>query len=528
MAESIQTKMEEVSFADLFEQSTRRAEVREGDIVKGKVIHVGRDHVIVDIGFKSEGQVRISEFPMLDGKPQVKEGEEINVLIESKETDSGLCLLSKEKADRMRVWDDIENAYKDGTPVEGLVLSKVKGGLQVDIGVKAFLPGSQVDLRPVRNLDRLIGEKLRFKVIKCNKRRNNIVLSRRELLEQERKELKQKTLEKLHEKAILDGTVKNITEYGCFVDLGGIDGLLHITDMSWGRLNHPNEMFQVGDKVRVMVLKFDPATERVSLGLKQIQDDPWSDADRKYKVGARVRGRVVSLTDYGAFIELEPGIEGLVHVTEMSWTKRVKHPSKIVAIGEEVEAMVLDIDISQKRISLGLKQCEPNPWTSLEQKYPVGTVIRGPIRSVTDFGLFVGVEEGIDGLVHISDLSWSQNFGHPSDLYDKNISIEAVVLNIDVENERFSLGIKQLTDDPWRAMPSGLMPGSRLEGRIIKVTADHAYVEIQPGIEGYYSSTNYDGGKSDLTKVFKPGENVRVVVTSVDADHRVIQVASVR
>jgi small subunit ribosomal protein S1 len=508
----------DMSFADLFE-SSMQSEVREGEIVKGTVVAVQKDNVIVDIGFKSEGAVSISEFPHVDGKPAVKVGDPVSVFVEAKESDAGLCRLSKEKADRMRIWDDIAEAAENSTTVEGIVVARVKGGLSVDIGVKAFLPGSQVDLRPVRNLDKLIGERLQFKVIKFNKRRNNIVLSRRLVLEEERDEQKKRTLERLAEGSILDGVVKNITEYGAFVDLGGIDGLLHITDMSWGRLNHPSDMFRVGDEVRVKVLKFDSASERVSLGLKQIQDDPWIEADKKYHLKDRVKGHVVSLTDYGAFIELEPGIEGLVHVTEMSWTKRVKHPSTIVTIGEEVEAMVLDIDISQKRISLGLKQCEPNPWTLLGQKYPVGTVIRGPIRNITDFGVFVGVEEGIDGLVHISDLTWSQHIKHPNDLYEKGIEVESVVLNIDVENERFSLGIKQLTDDPWRAMPDRLMVGNEVPVRLLKVEVEHAYVEIEPGIEGYIDARDFaEPAPADLTKVAKPGDAMSMTITQVDTD----------
>jgi small subunit ribosomal protein S1 len=521
---------DEMSFGDLLEQSFRKQDdVREGDIVEGTVVAVQRENAVIDFGFKSEGVVAIREFPSIDGKPQVKEGDKVLVFVESKqENESGLCVLSKEKADRMRIWDDIAKAHETDATIEGIVTSRVKGGLQVDIGVKAFLPGSQVDLRPIRNLDKLIGEKFRFKVIKFNKRRNNIVLSRRLVLEKEREEQKASTMAKLQEGAILDGVVKNITEYGAFIDLGGIDGLLHITDMSWGRLNHPSDMFKVGDDVRVKVLKFDPATERVSLGLKQIQDDPWIEADKKYAVNAKVSGKVVSLTDYGAFIELEPGIEGLVHVTEMSWTRRVKHPSKMYSIGDEVTAMVLDIDISQKRISLGVKQMEPNPWTQLSKKYPVGTVIRGPIRNITDFGIFVGVEEGIDGLVHISDLSWSGRFKHPSELYERGIDVEAVVLNIDVENERFSLGVKQLTDDPWRAMPDRLQPGSRLDCRVLKVTPTDAFVELEPGIEGYLPSTEWDGAPADLTTVVVAGAEVSVTVYDVDVDDRIIRVSKTR
>ncbi|MCK6548372.1 30S ribosomal protein S1 [Myxococcota bacterium] len=512
----------------MLEQSFKQDELREGEIVTGHIVAVQKDRAIVDIGFKAEGEVSLAEFPVVDGKPQIKVGDEILVLIESKETESGLIALSKEKADRMRVWDDIEKAHKNDATVEGVIVARVKGGLSVDIGVKAFLPGSQVDLRPIRNLDKLIGEKFRFKVIKFNKRRNNIVLSRRLLLEKEREDQKRATLAKLQEGAILDGVIKNITEYGAFVDLGGIDGLLHITDMSWGRLNHPSDMFHVGDEVRVKVLKFDPATERVSLGLKQIQDDPWMEADKKFPVGTKVRGSVVSLTDYGAFVELTPGIEGLVHVTEMSWTKRVKHPSKLVSIGDEVTALVLDIDISQKRISLGMKQCEPNPWTLLSKKYPVGTVIRGPIRNITDFGLFVGVEDGIDGLVHISDLSWSGRVKHPSDIYEKGIDVEAVVLNIDVENERFSLGIKQLTDDPWRAMPDHLRQGSTIGARMLKVAEREAYVELEPGIEGHMTARDFEPGVADLTTVAKAGQRVEVVVRDIDFDGRRISLSRLR
>ena len=515
---------EEVSFADLFESSLQH-EVKEGEIIKGTVVTVQRDQVIVDIGFKSEGYVPIGEFPLVDGERKVESGQELNVLVEARDSDSGLCRLSKDKADRLKIWDDIAKAADSDATVEGVILSRVKGGLSVDIGVKAFLPGSQVDLRPIRNLDKLIGQTFRFKVIKYNKRRNNIVLSRRLVLEQERVELKAQTLDRLAEGAILDGTVKNITDYGAFIDLGGIDGLLHITDMSWGRLNHPSEMFQVGDDIRVKVLKYDAGTERVSLGLKQIQDDPWIEADQHFAVGTRVDGTIVSITDYGAFVELRPGIEGLVHVTEMSWTKRVKHPSKLVSIGDEVEAIVLDLDIATKRISLGIKQCEPNPWTMLAQKYPMGTVIRGPLRSVTDFGIFVGIEDGIDGLVHISDLSWSARFEHPSDLYDKGIDVEAVVLNIDADNERFSLGIKQLSDDPWRAVPEHLMEGQQIQGRIIKVAMDHAYCELDPGVEGRLDVRDFqDGSKQDLAQCLKLGETLGFAIEHIDVEQRIIRV----
>ncbi len=530
MSKPTPVSSEEMSFEDLFEQSIAQGDAREGEVVEGEVVEIRKDRVIVDVGFKAEGEVPLSEFPAREGRPQVSVGDKVRVVVESKrENADGLYPLSKTKADRMRVWDDIIKAFDEEGTVEGVVSSRVKGGLQVDIGVKAFLPGSQVDIRPTRNLDKLIGERFEFRVIKCNRRRSNIVLSRRLVLEKEREEQKKKTLDRLQEGAILDGQVKNITEYGAFIDLGGIDGLLHITDMSWGRLTHPSEMFKVADDVRVKVLKFDAATERVSLGLKQIQDDPWTEADTKYTVGTKVHGTVVSLTDYGAFIELEPGIEGLVHITEMSWTKRVKHPSKLYAIGDEVTALVLDIDISQKRISLGIKQTEPNPWTLLSKNYPVGTVIRGPVKNITDFGLFVGVEEGIDGLVHVSDLTWSGRISHPGEIFEDDLMVDAVVLNIDVEQERFSLGIKQLSDDPWRAMPEWLEPGSVLDVRALKVSREQVFVEIAPGIEAVLPWDEWSDEHTDLTTVVRPGDDVPgVVVYDVDPRSKVISVSRAR
>ncbi|MFL5422110.1 MAG: 30S ribosomal protein S1, partial [Myxococcales bacterium] len=481
--------IDEEDFASLLEESFKgrgdgKGELKENEIVKGTVVQVTKDYAVVDIGYKSEGQVPIQEFGLLEGKPNVKAGDKVDVLLESRENDTGMVVLSKEKADKMRIWDEISAACERDELVEGTIVGRVKGGLSVDIGVKAFLPGSQVDLRPIRNLDKLIGEKYKFKVIKFNKKRGNIVLSRRVLLEKEREELKKDTLQRLKEGAVLTGIVKNLTDYGAFIDLGGIDGLLHITDMSWGRVGHPSEMINVGDELKVIVLKFDPATERVSLGLKQIQEDPWAHAANKYPPGTRVQGKVVSLTDYGAFIEMEPGVEGLVHISEMSWTKRVKHPSKVMAIGDQVNAVVLDVDAKAKRISLGMKQIEPNPWTLLEEQYPIGSVIRGQVRNVTDFGIFVGVQEGIDGLVHVSDISWTQRIKHPGDLYKKGDEVEAVVLNIDVENERFSLGVKQLHPDPWTELPTKYPIGSRVKGNVTKVADFGAFVEIEPGIEG--------------------------------------------
>jgi small subunit ribosomal protein S1 len=518
----------EEDFAALFESSLkeRGGEVKEGEIVKGTVVAVYKDYVVVDIGYKSEGQVPLHEFANAAGKLDVKPGDPVEVLVEKSENDSGMVELSKEKADKMRIWDEISAACERDELVEGTVIGRVKGGLAVDIGVKAFLPGSQVDLRPIRNLDKLIGEKFKFKVIKFNKKRGNIVLSRRALLEKEREELKKGTLEKLKEGVVLTGVVKNLTDYGAFIDLGGIDGLLHITDMSWGRVTHPSEMLNVGDEIRVVVLKFDPATERVSLGLKQIQEDPWAVAEEKFPVGTRVKGKVVSITDYGAFIELYPGVEGLVHISEMSWTKRVKHPSKLLAVGDNVEALVLDVDSKNKRISLGMKQIEANPWTLLEDKYPMGSVIRGQVKNVTDFGIFVGVEEGIDGLVHISDMSWTKHVKHPSEIFKKGDEVEAVVLNIDVENERFSLGIKQLSQDPWATLTERYPIGSRVKGKVTKVTDFGAFVEIEEGIEGLvHVSEMKDERVEKPGDVVKEGDEVTVKVIDIDPNERKVSLS---
>jgi small subunit ribosomal protein S1 len=515
------------TFAEMFEESLKRQDaVQEGEIVRGRIIEVGGDNVLVDIGYKSEATVPLSEFSLIEGKASVEIGEEIDLYVESREDDTGLVIVSKEKADKLRVWDDISAAAERDELIDGVVVARVKGGLSVDIGVKAFLPGSQVDLRPIRNLDKLIGQKFKFKVIKFNKKRGNIVLSRRVLLEQEREEQKRETLKKLAEGEVMIGVVKNLTDYGAFVDLGGIDGLLHITDMSWGRINHPSEMFNISDEIKVKILKFDPDTERVSLGYKQITEDPWANAAEKYPVGRHVGGKVVSLTDYGAFVEIEPGVEGLVHVSEMSWTKRVKHPSKLVTVGDEVKAVVLDIDLPQKRISLGMKQVEPNPWTQLADKYPVGAVIQGVVRNITDFGIFVGVEDGIDGLVHVSDLSWTHRVKHPSELYTKGDEVEAVVLNIDVENERFSLGIKQLTDDPWETLPRRFPRGTKVKGKVMKITDYGVFVEIEPGIDGLcHISELADERVEKTSDVATTGDSVEVMVLDVDPGERRISLS---
>src|SRR6266545_4563524 len=519
---------QEESFAALFEESLKTEDVREGDIVRGKVISVGKDHVVVDIGYKSQGTIPLYEFTQADGTVGVKQGDEIDVFLEDRENEDGLCVLSKEKADRLKVWDEISGACERDELIEGTISARVKGGLSVTIrgGVKAFLPGSQVDLRPVRNLDAFIGKNYKFKVIKFNKKRGNIVLSRRVLLEKERAELKGQTLERLKEGQIVEGIVKNLTEYGAFIDLGGIDGLLHITDMSWGRVNHPSELFQVGDHVRVKVLKFNADTERVSLGLKQITEDPWSSAAEKYVPGTVVRGKVVSLKDYGAFIELEEGIEGLVHISEMSWTRRVKHPSKMVAVGDTVEAVVLDIDPRQNRISLGIKQLEPNPYEQLTTKYPIGTVVKGRVRNIADFGIFVEIEEGIDGLVHISDMSWTQRVKHPSELFQKGDEVEAVLLNIDTgdgDKPKISLGIKQLVPDPWDRIPTEYPAGKVVDGKVLKVLDFGAFVELEKGVEGLvHVSEISEDHVEDPRTVLQPGQAVKVQVLHADGAERKI------
>jgi small subunit ribosomal protein S1 len=518
----------EESFAALFAESLNQEEAKEGEILRGTVIAVGKDYAIVDIGYKSEGQVALEEFRGADGAIDVKPGDHVDVLLESRENDAGMVVLSKEKADRFKVWDEISAACERDELIEGTITQRVKGGLSVTIrgGVKAFLPGSQVDLRPVRNLDAFIGQGFKFKVIKFNKKRGNIVLSRRVLLEKERAALKESTLERLKEGQIVEGIVKNLTEYGAFIDLGGIDGLLHITDMSWGRVNHPSELFQVGDHVRVKVLKFNADTERVSLGLKQISEDPWSRAAEKFIPGTVVRGKVVSLKDYGAFIELEEGIEGLVHISEMSWTRRVKHPSKMVAVGDTVEAVVLDVDVKNNRISLGMKQLEPNPYEQLTEKYPPGTVVKGKVRNIADFGIFVEIEEGIDGLVHISDMSWTQRVKHPSELFQKGDEVEAVLLNIDTsdgEKPKISLGIKQLVQDPWDRIPQTFPTGKVVTGKVLKVLDFGAFVELEKGVEGLvHVSEIAEEHIEDPRTVLHPNQEVQVMILHADGAERKI------
>ncbi|HEX7485871.1 MAG TPA: 30S ribosomal protein S1 [Vicinamibacterales bacterium] len=486
---------------DFYDTSFRN--IAEGEVVKGTVLKVTDSEVIVDVGYKSEGIIGVQEFLDENGQVTVQPGDIVDVLLERTEDRDGYVVLSREKAEKMKIWDDVEKAFVDKKVVIGRVIERIKGGLAVDIGVRAFLPGSQVDVRPVRNLDALRNQELRMRVIKVNKKRGNIVLSRKVLLEEENAEKKKHTLETLAEGKVLRGVVKNITDYGAFIDLGGIDGLLHITDMSWGRVGHPSELFKVNDEIDVIVLKYDPATERVSLGYKQLSADPWSAVAERYPVGMRVSGKVVSLTDYGAFVELEPGVEGLIHVSEMSWSKRVKHPSKILNVGDTVEAMVLGLDPQARRISLGLKQIGSNPWQELAERYPVGSRIVGKVRNLTEFGAFVEVEEDIDGLIHISDMSWSKRVKHPSEVLKKGDKVEAVVLNIDAENQRLSLGLKQLATDIWDEFFSRHQVGDTVEGKVVRLTNFGAFVELAEGIEGLIHVSEFDetqtgGEKIDL------------------------------
>jgi small subunit ribosomal protein S1 len=508
---------------DVYDSSFRN--IAEGEVVKGTVLKVTTTGVVVDVGYKSEGIIPIGEFLDESGQVTVEAGDIVDVLLERTEDREGYVVLSREKAEKMKIWDEVEKAYADRKVVIGRVIERIKGGLAVDIGVRAFLPGSQIDVRPVRNLDALRGQELRMRVIKVNKKRGNIVLSRKALLEEENAEKKKHTLGTLAEGKVLKGVVKNITDYGAFIDLGGIDGLLHITDMSWGRVGHPSELFRVNDEIDVIVLKYDPATERVSLGHKQLVTDPWANVMDRYPVGARVSGKVVSLTDYGAFVELETGVEGLIHVSEMSWSKRVKHPSKILNVGDTVDAQVLGVDPTARRISLGLKQVESNPWHDLAEKYPVGSKIQGKVRNLTEFGAFVEVEEDIDGLIHVSDMSWSKRVKHPSEVLKKGDVVDAMVLNIDAENQRLSLGLKQLATDIWDDFFSRHHVGDTIEGKVVRMTNFGAFVELDDGIEGLIHVSEFDDSrqaKGDEKIDLKVGETYPMKIIRLAPEERKI------
>jgi len=507
------------SLMEMYEESFKR--FAEGEVVTGKIISVDKDHVLVDIGYKSEGQISIREFADEEGVIRAEVGDPVEVMVEWWDDENEVVVLSKEKAEKVKVWEEIKVAHDNDDTVEGVITNRVKGGFSVDIGVQAFLPGSQADLRPVRNLDEMVGQTLNFKILKYNRKRSNIVLSRRVILEEERAAKRAATLASIHEGKVVDGVVKNITEYGVFADLGGVDGLLHITDISWGRVKHPSELFSVGDEIKVKILNLDLEKERVSLGMKQLTADPWSVAAEKYPVGSRATGRVVSLTDYGAFVELEEGIEGLIHVSEMSWTRKIRHPSKVVSVGEEVDAIVLDIKPDNRRISLGMKQVVPNPWDVISEKYPVGTTIEGKIKNITDFGLFIGIDEGIDGLVHISDISWTKRIKHPSEIFKKGDVVQAVVLDIEKHQERFSLGIKQLQDDPWKSVADRYEVGKEITGTVTNLTDFGVFVELEEGIEGlvHVSEISKEKIKTPVGK-YTIGEVITAKVMNINSDER--------
>ncbi|MEC8358363.1 MAG: 30S ribosomal protein S1 [SAR324 cluster bacterium] len=496
--------------------------ISEQEIITGVVTTIGKDYVTVDIGFKSDCLIPTEEFLNSEGALTANIGDQVEVYVEALEEDDGITSISKTKAEKLRVWEKIGKIYEEDGIVTGAIINRIKGGLSVDIGVKAFLPGSQVDLRPVRNLDKLLGESFDFKILKFNQKRGNIVLSRRALLEIDREEKRKKTLEILHEGANILGVVKNITDYGVFVDLGGVDGLLHITDMTWGRIVHPSEMFSIGDEVEVLVLKYNPDEQKVSLGLKQKTQNPWESVSENYSAGTKITGRIVSLTDYGAFIELEPGVEGLIHVSEMSWTKKIRHPSKVVQLGQEVDAVVKEIDVERKRISLSMKEAEPNPWRLALDRYPIGSVVTGRVRNITDFGIFVGLDEGIDGLVHVSDISWAQRQRKPSEIARKGEEIEVKVLNIDVEQERLSLGIKQLTEDPWRNLDDRFPLNQEVVGRVVNITDFGIFVEVLEGVEGLVHISEIDGSvpKNKITDFYPVDTEVRARVIKIDPEER--------
>ncbi len=516
-----------LEFEQLLKESFDAA--KPGELVSGTVTEIGRDYVIVDIGFKSDGHIPIAQFTDREGKLKAKVGDQVEVLMLSSENDMGEIVLSRDRAEQLKVWNDLEVAFGAESIVSGIVVQKVKGGLQVDVGVPAFLPGSQVDIRPQRNLDKFVGENMEFKILKFSRERGNIVLSRRVVLEAERKALKRDTINQLAEGVVMEGIVKNVTDYGAFIDLGGIDGLLHITDMSWGRVNHPAEILNVGQTVPVVVLKYDEENERVSLGMKQLNDNPWEKVEANYQPGSKIAGKVVSLTDYGAFVRLDEGIEGLIHVSEMSWTRKIHHPSKVLSIGQEVEAVVLEVSAENQRISLGLKQLSQNPWEELAREHPVGSQIKGRIRSVTDFGIFVNVKEDIDGLVHVSDFSWTKKIKDPKEvkeLYKKGDEVDAVVLEIDPENERLSLGIKQLTPDIWESVPHRYPTGARVKGVITSITDFGLFMELEEGVEGliHISQLGLQRGES-LRDRFKIGEEIEAEVINVDRNERRISLS---
>lgn len=508
------------SFAELFEQSSKVIDV--GEVTMGKVVAIRNDYALIDIGDKSESEIAIAEFRNEAGEIDIKVGDTFEVFVEKREPEGGLKL-SRERAIGIKVWEEIARIQEADGTIQGRIDTRVKGGLSVDIGVPAFLPYSQIDLRPVKDLDSLIGKTFDFKVLKYNRRRNNVVISRRAILEADRQKLREEMRSSLEEGQVLTGTITNITDYGIFIDLGGMDGLCHITDLSWGRVSHPSKMFKVGEEIKVKVLKYDRETDKVSLGVKQLKEDPWATIQDRYPVSSKATGRVVSITDYGVFVELEEGVEGLVHVSEMSWSKKARHPSKMVTPGEQVEVVILSIDAEAKRISLGMKQLQPNPWDMVAENYPVGSIIEGKIKNITDFGIFIGIEEGIDGLIHVSDLSWTERIKHPGEKYNKGETIQAVVLKIDKENERFSLGVKQLEPDPWEEAVKKYAIGTTVTGKITNVTEFGVFVELEEGIEGLVHVSEISKEKVETpVGMYTVGDALSARVINVSAKDRKI------
>ena len=506
---------------DQFEQE--QATLQEGEVVRGTVVGISERGVVIDFGYKSEGLVNPAEFTE-NGVISVKPGDEVEVLVKSMETADGLPILSRADAVRMKAWDDLEKAYQEGSTVKGRVMERIKGGLRIDIdGIGAFLPGSQVDVRPVRNLDSLRNQEIEAKVIKLNRKRSNVVLSRKAVIENENAGRKDQTLQHIEEEIIVEGQIKNLTDYGAFVDLGGVDGLLHVTDMSWGRLQSPNELFKVGDNIQVKVLKFDRERERVSLGYKQLQPDPWSSVEERFPIGTRVNGRIASVADYGAFVELESGVEGLVHVSEMSWSKRVKHPSKIVNPGDNVEVEVLSVDPKARRISLGMKQIQDNPWQTLNERYQVGSRVHGRVRNLTDFGAFIEIEDGVDGLVHVSDISWSRRIKHPSEVLKKGQEIDAIITSIDVENRRLSLSIKDLEPNAWERFVTEHKPGDVVKGKIARFANFGAFVELDDNLEGLcHISELSDDRVAKPEDVVQVGQEMEFKILRIDSESKKI------
>jgi len=521
LKQSTQDSNEELSFAELFEMEENNKVVAVGDVAMGTIIGAVDDYFLVDVGDKAESYIAKSEF-RLEDDTELGVGDVFEVFIERRKEEGGL-LLSREKAIAIKVWEKIAEIQEADGVIEGKIESRVKGGMSVDIGVPAFLPYSQIDLRPVKDLDALIGQIFEFKILKFNRKRNNVVISRRAILEEERQKLREEMRSRLEEGQIIKGAITNITDYGLFIDMGGMDGLCHITDLSWGRVSHPAKLYKVGEELEVKVLKYDREKDRVSLGVKQLRDDPWATVVEKYPVGEKTTGKVVSITDYGVFVELEEGVEGLIHVSEMTWSKKPRHPSKIVAVGDILEIMVLNIETETKRISLGMKQLQPNPWDLVTDNYPVGSVIEGKIKNITDFGVFIGIEEGIDGLIHVSDLSWTERIKHPSEKYTKGEVIQAVVLKIDKENERFSLGIKQLVPDPWQAAYNNYPSGTVIEGEITNVTDFGVFVKLEEGIEGlvHVSEISKDKVKTPIG-MYQVGDALKAIVINVSAKDRKI------